>query len=268
MLWGFFMKVAVADRLSLYVENVYSNVEMHTGASFILGTIFFAFQIYCDFAGYSLIAIGTAKLFGFDLMTNFNRPYAANSFKAFWSRWHISLSSWFRDYVYIPLGGSRKGNAKTNLNLLITFTVSGLWHGANWTFIVWGALHGFYQIVEKTFTKIKLPKFVSVLLVFLLTNLAWIFFRAPSIQVAFQIIKKILVSPFSHLYIGDIGIFIFSLLSLLILVTHDYIAENHKSIKLFNNNSIVIRYSAIVAVIIYIVTLGVLDNSQFIYFQF
>jgi alginate O-acetyltransferase complex protein AlgI len=268
MLWGFFMKVAVADRLSLYVDNVYSNVDMHSGSSLILGTIFFAFQIYCDFAGYSLIAIGTAKLFGFNLMTNFNRPYFANSFKSFWGRWHISLSSWFRDYVYIPLGGSRNGSMKTNVNLLITFTVSGLWHGANWTFIVWGALHGVYQIIEKTFNKIHLPRVISILFVFILTNLAWIFFRASSINVAFQIIKEITISPFSTLYIGDIGIFLFSILSLIILITHDFIAERFPYIRLFNNKSIIIRFISIIFVTAYILTLGVLDNSQFIYFQF
>ncbi|HMQ61601.1 MAG TPA: MBOAT family O-acyltransferase, partial [Flavilitoribacter sp.] len=129
MLWGLFMKVAVADRLAIYVETIYGHSDLHTGISFAVATIFFAVQIYCDFAGYSLIAIGCAQMFGFDLMENFRRPYFSATFKEFWSRWHISLSTWFRDYVYIPLGGNRVSKARNYLNLFVTFTISGLWHG-------------------------------------------------------------------------------------------------------------------------------------------
>jgi D-alanyl-lipoteichoic acid acyltransferase DltB (MBOAT superfamily) len=143
---GYFMKLVIADRLSLYVDSVYGNVFHHTGATFIVATFLFAFQIYCDFAGYSAIAIGTARLMGYDLMINFNRPYFAASIGDFWHRWHISLSSWFRDYFYIPMGGSRVKVSRWYLNLFLTFLVSGLWHGANWTFVIWGALHGIYII--------------------------------------------------------------------------------------------------------------------------
>ena len=149
ILWGYFMKVVVADRLALYVDVVYNNVEMHNSITLLLATVLFSFQIYCDFAGYSNIAIGTAKIFGFQLMDNFKRPYFATSITDFWRRWHISLSTWFRDYVYIPLGGNRVSKFRHYSNLFITFVISGLWHGANWTFIIWGALHGFYQIAEK-----------------------------------------------------------------------------------------------------------------------
>ena len=143
------MKIVVADRLAIYVNSVYNNVEHHSSITLIFATVFFAIQIYCDFGGYSNIAIGCAKIMGFDLMTNFKRPYFAQSCAEFWSRWHISLSTWFKDYVYIPLGGNRGGAFKNYRNLFITFLVSGLWHGANWTFVVWGALNGVYQIVFK-----------------------------------------------------------------------------------------------------------------------
>lgn len=153
MLWGYFMKLCVADRLSMYVDAVYGNVPQHNGTSLLLATIFFTFQIYCDFGGYSLIAIGAAKVMGFNLMENFKRPYFARSIGDFWKRWHISLSTWFKDYVYIPLGGSRVPYLRHMLNLLITFIVSGAWHGAAWNFVIWGVIHGFFLIVENIISK-------------------------------------------------------------------------------------------------------------------
>lgn len=268
MLWGFFMKIVVADRLSIYVDDVYSNIDIHSGITLFVATFFFAIQIYCDFGGYSLIAIGTAKLFGFDLMQNFNRPYFSSSFKEFWSRWHISLSSWFRDYLYIPLGGNRKGKIRTNINLLVTFIVSGFWHGANWTFIIWGGLHGIYLILEKQFQSIKLPKLASILFVFILTNFAWIFFRASSIKEAFKIIFTIITPSSKHFYTGDLGIFSFSILAILILFMNDFVGEYYPKFRLFTNNNIAVRYISIVIITLYIIALGVFDNSQFIYFQF
>lgn len=268
MLWGLFMKVAVADRLSLYVNEVYGNIENYSSISLIVATVFFAIQIYCDFGGYSLIAIGTAKLFGFNLMTNFKRPYLSLSFKDFWSRWHISLSTWFRDYVYIPLGGSRKGKVRTNANLLITFIVSGFWHGANWTFIVWGALHGIYQIIEKSLGKIPTPKIFKLLLIFVLTNFAWIFFRAQSINEAFSVIEKIFEMQSFNVDIGDKGIFAFSLMSIIILLANDMVLEYFPKVKLLNHKSIIVRYLTILFIVVYIILLGVFDGSQFIYFQF
>ncbi len=268
MLWGMFMKVGIADRISLYVDNVYGNVPMHSSISLIVATVFFAVQIYCDFGGYSLIAIGCAKLFGFSLMQNFNRPYLATSFKEFWQRWHISLSSWFRDYLYIPIGGSRAGAFKTKRNLFITFVVSGFWHGANWTFIVWGALHGLYLIIEKSLSKIKVPKLIRIAVVFVLVSFAWIFFRAPSVGAAFEIIKKILSFNSMSLYTGDIGIFSFSVMAIFILFINDYLGEFKPELKLFSNPNIVVRYASMLFILIYIVSLGVFDQSQFIYFQF
>lgn len=142
MLWGYFLKLALADRCGLYVDPVFNNVPYHNGSSFFIASLLFAFQIYGDFAGYSLTAIGAAKAMGFNLMENFRRPYLSMSVSEFWHRWHISLSSWFRDYVYIPLGGNKKGRVRSYINVLATFILSGAWHGANWTFIVWGTLHG------------------------------------------------------------------------------------------------------------------------------
>src|ERR1043165_6740014 len=157
-LWGLFKKIVIADRLSIYVDAVYNNATHHSGITCIVATIFFAFQIYCDFSGYSGIALGAAKVLGIDLMENFRRPYLATSIKDFWSRWHISLSTWFRDYLYIPLGGSRVKMPRHILNLLIVFMVSGLWHGANWTFLIWGALHGLYLTGELILHKYLLKR--------------------------------------------------------------------------------------------------------------
>lgn len=159
MLWGFFMKLVVGDRAGIYVDTVFGNWEMHNGTSLIIATFLYTMQIYCDFAGYSLIAIGCARVLGFKLMDNFNRPYFATSVTEFWRRWHISLSTWFRDYLYIPLGGSRTGKWRTYRNLFITFLVSGLWHGAAYTFVIWGAYHGLLQILEKVSKNLKIRTF-------------------------------------------------------------------------------------------------------------
>jgi len=155
MIWGFFLKLVVADRAAIYVDAVYNNVENHDGLTFIAATFFFAFQIYGDFAGYSLIAIGTAKLLGIDLMTNFKRPYFAASVGEFWTRWHISLSTWFRDYLYIPMGGNRVAKPRWFFNLFITFLISGLWHGASWNFVLWGGLNGAGLVVYKLWKQIS-----------------------------------------------------------------------------------------------------------------
>jgi D-alanyl-lipoteichoic acid acyltransferase DltB (MBOAT superfamily) len=170
MMWGFFKKIVVADRLAIAVNHVYARPGDFDGAALLLATYAFAFQIYCDFSGYSDIALGSAEVMGFELMKNFDRPYASASVAEFWRRWHISLSTWFRDYLYIPLGGSKVGPARTGANLLIVFLVSGLWHGANWTYVAWGALHGLYIIVgratEGARRWLAVPRFVSTLITF------------------------------------------------------------------------------------------------------
>lgn len=188
ILWGFFKKLVIADRLAIYVNAVYNNPQHHSGLTLLLATIFFAFQIYCDFSAYSDIAIGTAKVMGFKLMTNFNRPYFSRNISEFWKRWHISLSTWFRDYLYISLGGNRVTIPRWYFNLIIVFVLSGFWHGANWTYIIWGALNGFYLVfaivtfgLRKKITAFlgfdKLPKlnlFLQILITFLLSCFAWI----------------------------------------------------------------------------------------------
>lgn len=282
ILWGLFKKLVIADRLAVYVNAVYNNPKEHNGITLILATIFFAYQIYCDFSGYSDIAIGTAKVMGFKLMTNFNRPYFAKNISEFWKRWHISLSTWFKDYLYISLGGNRVSVPKWYFNLFIVFVISGLWHGANWTYIIWGALNGFYlvfAIISKGFRDkinkiIKIEKipilnnFLQIIITFSLACFAWIFFRANNIDDAFFIVKKIF-SPSGGLYIADAQQMLYCIIAITIL----FIIET--KIEFFSNKRILIKtnywfseYLAYAILIFLILLIGVFDGSQFIYFQF
>ncbi|WP_280751267.1 MULTISPECIES: MBOAT family O-acyltransferase [unclassified Parabacteroides] len=282
ILWGYFMKVVISDRLAVYVDSVYNNISHHTSITLVLATVFFAFQIYCDFGGYSNIAIGCAKVMGFDLMTNFRRPYLATSVADFWRRWHISLSTWFKDYVYIPLGGNRCRKSRNYLNLFITFVVSGVWHGANWTFVVWGALNGFFQIIgkitgniyEKLFAgkRFRLSPKIShgwnVITTFILILVTWVFFRANSVADAFCVFDRIM---FSHgrLFTNNIDSLIYGIFFILFLVTIEILQEKHEGRNLLlENKRAVVRYVSYLGLILLIIMLGVLDSSQFIYFQF
>ncbi|WP_108868372.1 MBOAT family O-acyltransferase [Aquimarina aquimarini] len=271
MIWGFFLKLVVADRAAIYVDAVYNNIDNHEGLSFIAATILFAFQIYGDFAGYSLIAIGTAKFFGFHLMTNFRRPYFSASVSEFWTRWHISLSTWFRDYLYIPLGGNRVVKIRWLFNLFITFLISGLWHGANWTFVIWGALNGIYLIIEVLWFKKDRKGIATIFLTFCLINFAWIFFRANSIDDALHMIKVIFTSP-GRLYIGsgdDIAASIYATLAIAILLFVEFKKEYFDTLFSISKSKYemirIIGYAIVVFMILY---LGVFGKSQFIYFQF
>lgn len=274
MLWGFFMKVCVADTLSEYVNAVFNNVEHHNGTSLILATIFFTFQIYCDFAGYSNIAIGAAKVMGFRLMENFHRPYFSLNIKEFWRRWHISLSTWFMDYLYIPLGGNRVKYPRHLLNLMITFLVSGIWHGANWTFVLWGALHGSYLVIGNIFRKyIYIPKYTtiasktfSMLFCFAIVAFAWIFFRANNVSDAFMIVEKIFTQQ-GQLFV-DQSIFVYGFIGLCILIIKDVKDNFNVNIHLMHSKHVVIRYISVVALITYIILFGSFGSGQFIYFQF
>ncbi|MAT40091.1 MAG: membrane-bound O-acyltransferase family protein [Ectothiorhodospiraceae bacterium] len=215
IIWGLFKKVVVADGLAGYVNTVYFDPAANSGFPLIIGTIFFAYQIYCDFSGYSDIAIGSARLLGIDLMKNFDTPYYSKSIREFWGRWHISLSTWFRDYVYIPLGGNRVKVSRLYINLMITFLVSGLWHGANWTFIVWGAIHGvaliFSLATEKNRERLaaflglsRLPKFhagLKVVTTFTIVCISWVFFRADSMAHAMLVFEQMLLFD-----LGNFGI--------------------------------------------------------------
>ena len=197
MVWGFFLKMVISDRAAIFVDAVWDNYTAFGRIPLLLATLAFTLQIYCDFGGYSMIAIGAAKILGFDLMENFNTPYLATSIRDFWARWHISLSTWFRDYLYIPLGGNRKGEGRRRLNLLITFLVSGLWHGADWSFVLWGGIHGVGQLIEDLFTRgyreprhpSKIKTFIRWGATLLFVNFAWIFFRAPNIAAALDFLK-------------------------------------------------------------------------------
>tara|TARA_R110002033_G_scaffold134052_2_gene173930 strand:+ start:3576 stop:4976 length:1401 start_codon:yes stop_codon:yes gene_type:complete len=271
ILWGAFLKIVVADRAAIYVNTVYNNVENHDGLTFIIATILFSFQIYGDFAGYSLIAIGTAKLFNLNLMTNFNRPYFSSSIREFWQRWHISLSTWFRDYLYIPLGGNRRSKPRWLLNILITFVISGLWHGANWTFIAWGALNGLYIIIELVFLKKIRLGIINVFFTFLAINFSWIFFRANNIKEAIEIIQDIIFKP-GNIFIGsgdDIASSIYAFIAVFLLLLVEIKDEYFSTYSSITNNKYqIIRLSAYSILIFIIIYLGVFNDNQFIYFQF
>ncbi len=205
MLWGFFKKLVIADRCGVVVDQVYGNPGDYEAVGLLLATYLFAFQIYCDFSGYTDIALGAARIMGFDLMQNFRTPYRSASISEFWQRWHISLSTWFRDYLYIPLGGNRLGRLRWYTNLLIVFLVSGLWHGANWTYVIWGGLHGSYLVLARVFAPLReridaatglarapwLERAINVFITFHLALLAWVFFRANSVADAFTILRRI-----------------------------------------------------------------------------
>ncbi len=205
ILWGYFLKVVLADRIAIFVDTVYGDIDTYTGCFLVVATVLFAVQIYCDFAGYSIIAMGTARILGIRLMENFNAPYFAMSVAEFWRRWHISLSGWFRDYLYIPLGGNRKGRIRKYINILITFGVSGLWHGADWSYVVWGLLNGIYQVVGDVLMPVRKcaahileirteslsHKVLKAGVTFLLVDFSWIFFRASSVREALRIIWRI-----------------------------------------------------------------------------
>ena len=279
MAWGFFKKLVIADRVGQFADEVFKQPEQAGTLTVWLAVFFFSIQIYADFSGYSDIAIGAARCMGFDLSLNFNRPYQSTNIRQFWKRWHISLSSWFRDYVYIPLGGNRKGRLRKNLNLLITFILSALWHGAGWTFIVWGFLHGVYTLIhdafKKYFTSIRIPNLIGWAITFSCVGFAWIFFRASSLHNAMDIItqmlntdhislKNILVIPGSENQFGN-----FSLLLSFCMITFMFVIERYTTPKLFNLNSKpttdIILFSAFVLLIIFF---GIFQKSSFIYFQF
>jgi len=282
MTWGFFKKLVVADRLGVYVNAAYQNVEQNDGVSLMTACIFFSFQIYCDFSGYSDIAIGTAKVMGFDLMKNFNQPIFAKSTGEFWKRWHISLSTWFKDYLFFPLGGSKGSNLLRYRNLMIVFVISGLWHGANWTYIIWGAINGFYlvfalvtkNIRNKFNTAIGIVKFkrlhlaIQVLITFILISLSRVFFRSTSVEEAIKVFKKMAT------FKGDIFSFgtsnlVYSLAAIAFLVAVEFKREYYpNSFSVSHHKNFWVRNAYFSLLILCIILFGVFDGGQFIYFQF
>lgn len=295
MLWGYFQKLIIADRVAIFVDEVYSNVHGYQGAYLFVASVLFAFQIYCDFSGYSTIAIGAAKVLGFDLMENFNSPYLAVNIKDFWRRWHISLSTWFRDYLYIPLGGSRVSVLKKYRNLIIVFMVSGLWHGAAGTFVVWGLLHGIFQIIGDIVAPIKekmyqllhvrqdfaICKLIRMIITFVLVDMAWIFFRADTVTDAIYIIRNIvptnLLKVFMNHSIYDLGLnhknFMLAEFGIVILMLVDYTKYRGIYVKsVITKQNIVLRWIIYYGMIAFILIFGIwgemYDASSFIYFQF
>ena len=274
LLWGMFIKLVIADRLGLFVDTVYANYIHYSGSTCFVASIFYTLQIYCDFAGYSLMAIGIARTLGFNLINNFRRPYLAVSITDFWRRWHISLTRWLTQQVYIPLGGSRCSKARTYWNIFVTFLVSGIWHGANWTFIVWGIMHGIFQIVEKALGWQKYEghnwavKAVRICVTFLLVNFAWVFFRMPDIGSAFSMIEKMFanagIPDLSDF--GSISLLIVSI-GLSILAFKDFRDEYFINKMKFLETKIV-RWAIYVVLFCMILNFGVLDGGQFIYVNF
>ena len=276
MIWGYFMKLCIAGNVSVYVDAVFNNLPNHNGTSVIMAAFFFTFQIFCDFGGYSLIAIGVARCMGFNLMQNFNRPYFATSVKEFWRRWHISLSTWFMDYVYIPLGGSRCSRAKHLRNLLITFVVSGVWHGANWTFVVWGAYHGLLlcgHTIRVKFLHIKesttgLMKAVNIVFTFVLAMAGWIFFRANTLSDAVQAFHHILYRR-GPLFIGEgKPEMALPLVLIALLVLKELKDEMGWNIHLMHNKNVYVSAVSSALMIIVIAVCAQFESGAFIYFQF
>lgn len=274
LLWGMFIKVVIADRLGLFVDAVYANYIHYSGATCFVASVFYTLQIYCDFAGYSLMAIGIARTLGFNLIDNFRRPYLAVSITDFWKRWHISLTQWLTRQVYIPLGGSRCSKLRTYWNILVTFLVSGIWHGANWTFIFWGVMHGVLQIIEKALGwqkyegKNMAVRSVRIVVTFLLVSFAWVFFRMPNIGDAFGMIGRMFtnIGVPSLLDMGPSRMIIVAL-GLFLLVFKEVRDEYFPNRLAFLNHRIV-RWCAYVGLFCMILLFGVLDGGQFIYVSF
>lgn len=290
MVWGLFKKVVMADRLAIVVDKVYNDPTHHNSLSLIIATVFFSFQIFCDFSGYSDMAIGAARIMGFKLMTNFNKPYQSKSIHEFWKRWHISLSTWFRDYLYITIGGNRVSVPRWYLNLFIVFLVSGLWHGANWTFFIWGALHGFYLVfsiitkkarerINKLFLFDKVP-FIPAFTTFVLVAFAWIFFRANNVNSAFYIASHVFTglpelwhklithqSVFENLGLSKFDL-IFSVFLISCLELIQYMQNKIDISLVLIKQPAYIRWSLYYVAALVIIFLGVFKNRQFIYFQF
>jgi alginate O-acetyltransferase complex protein AlgI len=286
MLWGMFKKVVIADRLAVFTDAVYDNPAAHGAPDLLLATYFFAFQIFCDFSGYTDIAIGAARVLGYDLMKNFNRPYFADSVADFWRRWHISLSTWFKDYLYFPLGGNRVAKGRWAFNVMVVFLVSGLWHGAAWTYVIWGALHGAYLVAEDLTAGARariaevtglarfprLRKGLAVLATFHLVLFAWIFFRARTLSDAWLILKTIasgagfgrgaaalgLTAPILALCLGLI----------VLLETVHVLQERGVGARMLGNTPVTVRWGLYLLLLMGVLNLRPAEVAPFIYFQF
>ena len=298
MAWGLFKKVVIADRLAVMVNHVYNDPTSYEGIPLIIATVFFAFQIYCDFSGYSDMAIGAAQVMGFRLMDNFNRPYFSRTISEFWKRWHISLSTWFRDYLYIPLGGNRVSNSRRNVNLFLTFLVSGFWHGANWTFIIWGALHGAYLVLgnETRQHRERLKRAIGIEpsanwnrilqtgFTFAIVAFAWIFFRARTTGDAFHIVLHLFSSIPQQIqaaitnvdsardklvYLGaGKPVFLLAVLGILAMEAVHVLQRHGRMRHMLAEKPAWIRWPVYYGLVLSILFFGVFNKTSFIYFQF
>ncbi len=279
IIWGFFKKIVIADQLAVHVDGIFADVGNQSGATLVLGAVFFAFQIYCDFSGYSDIAVGIARLFGFSLVTNFRYPYFARDIAEFWRRWHMSLTTWFRDYLYIPLGGSRGSVAMTLRNVSLVFLLSGLWHGANWTFIIWGALHALYFIplvvrgknrryLDDAAARSSWPsgtEFAAILTTFSVTCVAWVFFRASTVSDALAYLLR-MVAPGNFLA-TSISVYLPSIALLAAFVIFEWIHRTMPFPLSRPGWPKPVRYLAYFALIYWMILVSK-DGAEFIYFQF
>jgi len=304
--WGMFKKIVISDRAAIIVDTIYNNAHAYSGANLAIATICFAFQIYCDFSGYTDIAIGCARVLGYDLSLNFNRPYAARSIADFWRRWHITLTSWFRDYIYIPLGGNRVKLARWALNIIIVFLISGLWHGAALTFIIWGALHGTWQVLGKLFAPLraavrhpvqalrarhgtsvacgtvsekqsvrgrlitKFFSFTSWLWTFAFVTFAWIFFRANTVTDAFYVVRTIFTSwnfSWLDLYANN-KLLILGVMIILMEIAQGWHSRLQKKERAFHSLNPIIRWGCYYALLLCIFLFAQYGSQVFIYFQF
>lgn len=294
MVWGFFQKIVIADRAAIFVNQVFNYPAYYGGVEVLVAMMLFAVQIYGDFAGYSNIAIGAAQVMGFDLMRNFRRPYFAVSVADFWRRWHISLSTWFRDYLYIPLGGNRRGKTRRYINLMIVFLTSGLWHGAAWTYVIWGGLNGLYQVIgsvtkpfrQRVMKRLNMRtdafshKLLQILITFFLIDISWIFFRANSISDAFLLLRNLFViNPWvlvdgSLLNMGLSGTeWLVLLTSIGVLLCAGLVQERNISLRDFlNRQELWMRFAVVVGAVLAVLIFGIygpgFDAAAFIYFQF
>ena len=293
MMWGFFKKIVIADRAATAVNAIYNSAQSYSGLYLVIATVLFAFQIYCDFSGYSDIAKGCARVLGFRLMDNFKNPYLSGSIKEFWRRWHISLSTWFMDYIYIPLGGNRAGKLKKYRNLIVTFLISGLWHGANWTFVLWGGIHGIYQVVgQMTYgfrTKVKkalhiydsfIGKLMSAIVTFGLVCIGWVLFRANTISDAFYILEHLGTAftgwwKMQYIYevITGLGLNIFELIvtatAIIFLMATEMLCGSKPVYDVIEKKNAVVRIIFYLITAAFILSAGVFyEAGAFIYFQF
>jgi D-alanyl-lipoteichoic acid acyltransferase DltB (MBOAT superfamily) len=305
--WGMFKKIVIADRASIIVDTIYNNPTEYSGAALAIATLAFAFQIYCDFSGYTDIAIGTARILGFNLTQNFNRPYSARSIADFWRRWHISLTSWFKDYIYIPLGGNRVPLIKWTINIMLVFLISGLWHGAAWTFIIWGALHGIWQILEKlilshkrrggrprppasskpnlssqnfglrskpsiiTNSSLLIANFISWLITFAFVCITWIFFRAGSLSDAHYIFTQIFTNwnfEWLYLFADNNNLLILALSIIAMEIAQKWLARLKTQNRTFQSLPAATRWFCYYSLLFAIFLFAEYGSQEFIYFQF